>query len=333
VLIDPAVTLEDLRGPLAAFWPVSGAKIANLCASWDPANGSPVFTVRGRYTSQGLDRVDAGLPVRMGDPAIRRHRGRALPRARTARNGRAHGAARLQRRRPRPRLQQRLDVRQPVAPDARGPPSRRPVGARVLRARAQGLGRGAGGALAPDPRGLGLHLLVQRPAVPVRRHDPFVRVALPRATSSATSSRARTTRRSRCCAAASSMPRRPRAGTSSTARGAIRTTSGVAWPTRASSTSTTAGTGRPRTQQGYSAFSTWTRGLAWITLGYRSLLEFWTPCRTTSSTRSAAAPRSPTCCSAQPGRHATSSSPHRIGRCAVLGYRRRRGSRCCPIGA
>jgi hypothetical protein len=53
VIIDPSVTLEDLRKPLAAFWPVSGAKIANLCESWDPANGSPVFTVRGRYTSQG----------------------------------------------------------------------------------------------------------------------------------------------------------------------------------------------------------------------------------------------------------------------------------------
>jgi unsaturated chondroitin disaccharide hydrolase len=53
VIVDSSVTLEDLRMPLAAFWPVSGAKIATLCESWDPAKGSPVFTVRGRYTSQG----------------------------------------------------------------------------------------------------------------------------------------------------------------------------------------------------------------------------------------------------------------------------------------
>ena len=53
MIIDSSITLEDLRAPLAAFWPVSGAKIAGLCESWDPADGSPVFTIRGRYTSQG----------------------------------------------------------------------------------------------------------------------------------------------------------------------------------------------------------------------------------------------------------------------------------------
>jgi hypothetical protein len=53
VRIDTAITPEHLRDRLAAFWPVSGAKIAGLCDAWDPANGSPVFTVRGQYTSQG----------------------------------------------------------------------------------------------------------------------------------------------------------------------------------------------------------------------------------------------------------------------------------------
>ncbi len=51
--VDEGMTPERLREPLAAFWPLSGAKIAGLCAAWDPAAGSPVFTVRGRYTSQG----------------------------------------------------------------------------------------------------------------------------------------------------------------------------------------------------------------------------------------------------------------------------------------
>ena len=69
--IDETITLADLRAPLAAFWPVSGAKITGLCQQWDPTAGSPVFTVRGRYTTPGLDRVDAGVPVRLGDPAVR----------------------------------------------------------------------------------------------------------------------------------------------------------------------------------------------------------------------------------------------------------------------
>ena len=53
MIIDEPATLEDLRQPLAAFWPVSGEKIAGLCETWDPAGGSPVFTIRGRYTQQG----------------------------------------------------------------------------------------------------------------------------------------------------------------------------------------------------------------------------------------------------------------------------------------
>ncbi|OGO56017.1 MAG: glycosyl hydrolase [Chloroflexi bacterium RBG_16_72_14] len=51
--IDEDATPEALRSRLAAFWPVSGAKIEGLCGSWDPRAGSPVFTVRGHYTSQG----------------------------------------------------------------------------------------------------------------------------------------------------------------------------------------------------------------------------------------------------------------------------------------
>lgn len=53
MIIDTGIALEDLRAPIAAFWPLSGAKIERLCRSWDPASGSPVFTIRGRYTSRG----------------------------------------------------------------------------------------------------------------------------------------------------------------------------------------------------------------------------------------------------------------------------------------
>jgi hypothetical protein len=51
--IDETITPQDLRSALTVFWPVSGAKISGLCDAWDPPAGSPVFTVRGRYTSKG----------------------------------------------------------------------------------------------------------------------------------------------------------------------------------------------------------------------------------------------------------------------------------------
>jgi unsaturated chondroitin disaccharide hydrolase len=51
--IDDTVSPSDLAGALAAFWPVSGRKIASLCKDHDPAIGAPVFTVQGRYTSKG----------------------------------------------------------------------------------------------------------------------------------------------------------------------------------------------------------------------------------------------------------------------------------------
>nr|WP_238326035.1 glycosyl hydrolase [Bryobacter aggregatus] len=35
------------------MWQVSAAKIASLDADWEPAKGSPVFTIEGKYTSRG----------------------------------------------------------------------------------------------------------------------------------------------------------------------------------------------------------------------------------------------------------------------------------------
>ena len=102
---------------------------------------------RGPLYDAWVDRVDAGLPVRSRDPPVRRHRRRALPRTRSPADARAHGAARLPHRRPRPRLQQRLDLRRPVAADERGPHPRERLGARVLRDGPQGVGRDAGRAL------------------------------------------------------------------------------------------------------------------------------------------------------------------------------------------
>jgi rhamnogalacturonyl hydrolase YesR len=44
---------EDLKQPLAKFWELSGDKIRNIEKRYDPAKGSPVFTVEGKYTTRG----------------------------------------------------------------------------------------------------------------------------------------------------------------------------------------------------------------------------------------------------------------------------------------
>ncbi len=61
---------------------------------------------------------------------------------------------------------------------------------------------------------------------------------------------------------------------STTAAAATITTCADAWPTRPSSTSPTERYRGPNSQQGYSPFSTWTRGLAWAMLGFAEQLEF-----------------------------------------------------------
>ena len=68
--------------------------------------------------------------------------------------------------------------------------------------------------------------------------------------------------------------RRPPATTSGTARPATFTTSAAAPPTRAVFNTNNGDYRCPSTQQGYSAFSTWTRGLAWAMLGYPEELEW-----------------------------------------------------------
>ncbi|MBL9126948.1 MAG: glycosyl hydrolase, partial [Verrucomicrobiales bacterium] len=51
--IDSRLTPSRLVPALERAFELSGEKILRLEASWKPADGTPVFTVRGRYTSRG----------------------------------------------------------------------------------------------------------------------------------------------------------------------------------------------------------------------------------------------------------------------------------------
>jgi len=50
---DPQLTTADLAPALDRFFNLSAGKIRNLDNRWDPAAGTPVFTVAGEYTSRG----------------------------------------------------------------------------------------------------------------------------------------------------------------------------------------------------------------------------------------------------------------------------------------
>ena len=51
--IKSSLTPADLAPKLDRMWGLSAAKIKSIEKTWDPAGGSPVFTVKGRYTSKG----------------------------------------------------------------------------------------------------------------------------------------------------------------------------------------------------------------------------------------------------------------------------------------
>lgn len=51
--IDARLQPSDLAHALQRFWKISGEKIDSIFSTYDPAKGSPVFTVGGRYTARG----------------------------------------------------------------------------------------------------------------------------------------------------------------------------------------------------------------------------------------------------------------------------------------
>ncbi|MCX6362024.1 MAG: glycosyl hydrolase [Armatimonadetes bacterium] len=53
IRIDEGLTPSSLREPIRRMWELSAAKIAALDARRQPGDGAPVFTCEGRYTSRG----------------------------------------------------------------------------------------------------------------------------------------------------------------------------------------------------------------------------------------------------------------------------------------
>ena len=51
--INTTLTPKDLSGDLSRFWELSGQKIDLILKEYDPAQGSPVFTVDGKYSTRG----------------------------------------------------------------------------------------------------------------------------------------------------------------------------------------------------------------------------------------------------------------------------------------
>lgn len=53
IKVDPAITPATLVPAIEKMWTASAAKILSLESDWSPAKGSPVFTIEGKYTSRG----------------------------------------------------------------------------------------------------------------------------------------------------------------------------------------------------------------------------------------------------------------------------------------
>jgi unsaturated chondroitin disaccharide hydrolase len=53
IKINTGLKPSDLSGKLEKFWQLSAAKIQLIEKNYDTSKGSPVFTIKGRYTTRG----------------------------------------------------------------------------------------------------------------------------------------------------------------------------------------------------------------------------------------------------------------------------------------
>jgi hypothetical protein len=51
--LDSSFKIDQLEAPLKRFWELSGEKILQIEKSFDPAKGAPVFTEKGKYVTRG----------------------------------------------------------------------------------------------------------------------------------------------------------------------------------------------------------------------------------------------------------------------------------------
>jgi unsaturated chondroitin disaccharide hydrolase len=53
IQIDTTLTAKKLKPKLERMFELSGQKIRSIDRSWDVSKGTPVFTIKGKYTSRG----------------------------------------------------------------------------------------------------------------------------------------------------------------------------------------------------------------------------------------------------------------------------------------
>ncbi len=51
--IDPHIRIQDVAGKTARVFALAADKVRSIHATWDPARGAPVYTAGGRYTTRG----------------------------------------------------------------------------------------------------------------------------------------------------------------------------------------------------------------------------------------------------------------------------------------
>ena len=319
---------RDLLPRIARVFELSAAKIRSIEDTWRPEDGAPVFTVEGPLSGARLDRVDAGLPVRLGAAAVRR-------RPATQRSSSSGASRTVERmaphlthmRRARSRLQQRQHLRQPLAARARAPDRRERLGAALLRAGAEGQRRRAGAPLDDAAGGGFIHSFNGAHSLFVDTIRSLRALALGRPARAAADGGAG--RAASACSSGSCSTRgRPRRTTSTSAADAIASTSADASRTRACSTSPTAPiAGRARSRATRRS-RTWTRGLAWAMLGFAEQIEFLE----TVAGRGARSLRRPggrwtRCSSAPRARPAITTSTSPLPTACRTGTRARRASR------
>jgi hypothetical protein len=63
VNIDPKIKAKDLTGKIAKLWELSAGKIRAIDRDYQPGRGTPVFTVKGRYTARGWTEWTQGFQI------------------------------------------------------------------------------------------------------------------------------------------------------------------------------------------------------------------------------------------------------------------------------